>query len=165
MKFLSKYFNGHWRKWLWKCPLRNGGNFVPVSVCLKELLGAGDLVSPRVTNMEGASLALRLPLHKNIKRQCIPLFHDLTLNIGLWIIFPKRMDSILDSLLTEYTWETLYMCSAFRQIFSMLMMRWCIVETNSYDLQVIMYPIIQNRWYFLFDDNIKISYKYILSII
>ena len=33
VKFKSEFYHFHWRKCIWKCPLRNGGHLVSASMC------------------------------------------------------------------------------------------------------------------------------------
>ena len=60
--------------------------------------------------------------------------------IELWIT--KRICSIFLTHSTKYIWLTFHKFNVYRQVCTMMIMRWCNVQTNEYDLQAITYPTI-----------------------
>ena len=85
--------------------------------------------------------------------KCIPCFHDLNINNGKWIIHPNLWwydkvhvfshswtiieisRLILDTYLTQCTWQEFQKFNTFRNVCIMMMMKYCNAQTNAYDSQ------------------------------
>ena len=57
----------------------------------------------------------------------------------------ERICLILLTHSTKYIWQAFYKSNVFRYVCTIMVMRWCTVQTNEYDLQAKMYPTICNH--------------------
>ena len=139
-------------------------------------------------HQSSASLAFVWGIHRDrwiprtkgqLRGKCFHLMTSSCSHIVQWIT--ERICLIVLTHLTKYIWQAYYKFNVFRWVCTMMIMRWCTVQTNEYHLQAKTYPTIcthQNLHntnekipffpeyggYVPFDDANIMSYRYILSI-